>query len=181
MLRSARSRHGHHPVPVGHKGRQGKALAQHLGVLHRHPLQLPDGRILFKDDLAVPGGKDLQRVSPADALGAADLLGDDHPAQLVDAADDSSCFHGFHFLAFQPRGAQAPRFCTVWVLCGKQAGIIRPSILIIMSFIVPVCRAYGLYPRTSAGRPGCGCLLPPCCPPGKGRCRSWCRCAAPAR
>ena len=28
-----------------------------------------------------------------DALGAADLLGDDHPAQFINAADDSGCFH----------------------------------------------------------------------------------------
>ena len=36
----------------------------------------------IRDSLAVPCCEDLQRVSPADALGAADLLGDDHPPQL---------------------------------------------------------------------------------------------------
>ena len=34
-------------------------------------------------------GKDLQWVPAPDALGAADLLGDHHPAQLVDAAHNS--------------------------------------------------------------------------------------------
>ena len=33
------------------------------------------------------------RVAAADTLGAADLLRDDHPSQLIDAADDSGCFH----------------------------------------------------------------------------------------
>ena len=39
------------------------------------------------------GGEDLEGVAAADTLGAADLLRDDHPAQLIDAADDSGCFH----------------------------------------------------------------------------------------
>ena len=78
---------------AGHEGRQGEASAQHLGVLHRHPLQLPHRGILLKDDLAVAGGEDLEGVAAADTLGAADLLRDDHPAQLIDAADDSGCFH----------------------------------------------------------------------------------------
>ena len=56
-------------------------------------LQLPHRGILLKDDLAVAGGEDLEGVAAADTLGAADLLRDDHPAQLIDAADDSGCFH----------------------------------------------------------------------------------------
>ena len=66
-----------------------------LGILGRHCVHLANGRILFKDHLAVARGEDLQRVAAADALGAADLLGDHHPAQLVDAAHDSCCFHVF--------------------------------------------------------------------------------------
>ena len=84
---------GEDAVTVCHEGRQGEASAQHLGVLHRHPLQLPHRGVLLKDDLAVAGGEDLEGVAAADTLGAADLLRDDHPAQLIDAADDSGCFH----------------------------------------------------------------------------------------
>ena len=35
----------------------------------------------------------LWRVALPDAHGAADLLGDDHPAQVVDPSHDSSCLH----------------------------------------------------------------------------------------
>ena len=93
MLRSACPAHGQNVVPVGHKGGEGKALVEHLGVLGGHGAHLPDGRILFEDHFPVPGGKDLQWVPAPDALGAADLLGDDHPAQFINAADDSGCFH----------------------------------------------------------------------------------------
>ena len=74
---------GEDAVTVRHEGRQGEASAQHLGVLHRHPLQLPHRGVLLKDDLAVAGGEDLEGVAAADTLGAADLLRDDHPAQLI--------------------------------------------------------------------------------------------------
>ena len=40
-----------------------------------------------------PCQRRLQRVALADTHGAADLLGDDHPAQFINAADDSGCFH----------------------------------------------------------------------------------------
>lgn len=70
-------------VTVRHEGRQGEASAQHFGVLHRHPVQLPHRGILLKDDLAVAGGEDLEGVAAADTLGAAYLLRDDHPAQLI--------------------------------------------------------------------------------------------------
>ena len=37
----------------------------------------------------------LQRVALADAEGAADLLGDDDPAEVVDPADDACSFHSW--------------------------------------------------------------------------------------
>ena len=40
-----------------------------------------------------------QGVSLPDSHGPSDLLGDDHPAQVVDAADDSGCFHIQNLLA----------------------------------------------------------------------------------
>ena len=77
-------------VPVTDEGRQCEALAQRIHILRRHAAQLPHRRILLEDDLAVAGREDLQRVSPADALGAADLLGDDDPPQLIPSCQSKS-------------------------------------------------------------------------------------------
>ena len=96
-------------VPVGDKCSQGKALVQHICILHRHIAHLPHRRILFEDDLAIPRGEDLQRVAPADALGTADLLGDHHPAQLVNASHDSGCFHTL----YPPSGPCAARETSI--------------------------------------------------------------------
>lgn len=56
-------------VPVGDKCSQGKALVQHICILHRHIAHLPHRRILFEDDLAIPRGEDLQRVAPGGCAG----------------------------------------------------------------------------------------------------------------
>ena len=41
------------------------------------------------------------RVAFADTHGAADLLGDDHSAEVVDPSDNSCCFHIYkNFLCF---------------------------------------------------------------------------------
>lgn len=74
---------GDDAVPVADDGGAGKVFLQHLGVLGGEGGHLADGRILFEDDLAVAGGENFQRVPLADALGAAYLLGDDHPPQFV--------------------------------------------------------------------------------------------------
>lgn len=70
-------------VPVADEGCQCETLAQRIDVLGRHAAQLPHRRILFEDDFSLAGRENFQRVAPADALGAADLLRDDHPPQLV--------------------------------------------------------------------------------------------------
>ena len=93
QLPPAAAADGQDAVPVGHKGRKRELAAEHLRILGGKGVYLPDGRILFKDHLPISGGKDLQWVSPPDALGAADLLGDHHPAKFIDAAHDTGCFH----------------------------------------------------------------------------------------
>ena len=69
------------------------SLAQAVADLSGEVRDLPDGGILFEDELPVLVCEDLQRVALADAHGAADLLGDHHPAQVVDAPHDSGCLH----------------------------------------------------------------------------------------
>ena len=77
------ARDGDDRVPVADGGDAVGGLAQAVADLRGKIRQLPDGGILFKDQLPVLVGEDLQRVTLADAHGAADLLGDHHPAQVV--------------------------------------------------------------------------------------------------
>ncbi len=56
-------------------------LVQDVRILGSKSGQFADGRIFFKDDLAVVAGENFQRVTLADAQGAADFLGNDHTTQ----------------------------------------------------------------------------------------------------
>ena len=46
-----------------------------------------------KQEIKVRVQRCLQRVALTDTHGAADLLGDHDPAQVIDAPHDPSCFH----------------------------------------------------------------------------------------
>ena len=74
---------GNDAVPVGDNGRQLGGPGQGVAELSGKVLQPANERILLKNDLAVPGGEDLQGVTLADTHGAADLFGDHHAAQVV--------------------------------------------------------------------------------------------------
>ena len=50
-------------------------------------------RVFFEDDLAVVAGENFQRVTLADAQGAADFLWNDHTTQVIDSSNDSGSFH----------------------------------------------------------------------------------------
>lgn len=58
-------------------------LVQDVRILGSKSGQFADGRIFFKDDLAVVAGENFQRVTLADAQGAADFLGNDHTTQVI--------------------------------------------------------------------------------------------------
>ena len=70
-------------VPVGDGGGSTAAFGQSLAELSGKVIQTAHEGILFKNDLALPTGVDLQRGALADTHGAPDLLGDDYPAQVV--------------------------------------------------------------------------------------------------
>ena len=93
QLGAARAGDGHKLVPVANHDRHAEVFGQNLGIDGGELAQAQQRRILFKNDFPVGIGKNFQRVALAYALGAADLLGDDHAAQLVDAAHDARCFH----------------------------------------------------------------------------------------
>ena len=93
QLPLAGARHGDHGVPVGDGGGEVGAAAQCVTELGGKVLQPADEGVFLEDDLPLPRGVDLQRVTLADAHGAADLLGDDNAAKIVDPAHDPCCFH----------------------------------------------------------------------------------------
>ena len=93
QLPLAAAGHGDDGVAVAHGGDRPGGLVQRIADLHGELGQLAHRGILFKNDLPVGVGVDLQRVALADAHGAADLLGDDHAAEVVDPAHDSGCLH----------------------------------------------------------------------------------------
>ena len=74
---------GDHGVPVGDGGGEAAGAVEGVAELRRKVLQSPQQGILLENDLPLPGGVDLQRVALTDAHGAADLLGNDHPSQVV--------------------------------------------------------------------------------------------------
>ena len=74
---------GDHGVPVGDSGGEAAGAVEGVAELRRKVLQSPQQGILLENDLPLPGGVDLQRVALTDAHGAADLLGNDHPSQVV--------------------------------------------------------------------------------------------------
>ena len=45
-------------------------------------------------------GKDFKGFALTDFQSSADFLGDDHSAKVINSADNTSCFHSYHFLSF---------------------------------------------------------------------------------
>ena len=80
-------------VPVGDGDELARALVQGLAQLAGEIRQTAHEGVFLKHDAALAVGEDLQGVALPDAHGAADLLRDDLPAQVVDAAHDTSSFH----------------------------------------------------------------------------------------
>ena len=80
-------------IPVTDDHGESAGFVKHFGVGAGKVGKLPQWRILFENDLAIVVGVDLQGVPLADAHGAADLFGDDDPAEVVDSSYDSGCFH----------------------------------------------------------------------------------------
>ena len=78
-----RAGHGYDVVLIGDEHRRTAGFGQCFGVLRGEVAQLADGGILFKNYLSVPLGEYLQRVTLADAQGAANFLGNDDPAEVV--------------------------------------------------------------------------------------------------
>lgn len=75
--------YGDHAVAVTYGDRPARGLVERFADLCGIAAQLAHGRIFFENDLAVLLRVDLQRVTLADAQGAADLLGDDDAAEIV--------------------------------------------------------------------------------------------------
>ena len=62
------------------------SLGERLTELGREVVQPAHEGILLEDDLPVPAGVYLQRVSLTNTHSAPNLLGNDHPSQIIDAA-----------------------------------------------------------------------------------------------
>ena len=75
--------HGDDGVPVGDGADAAGGAAHGLTQLGGKVLHAAQQGIFFENHLAVPAGVDLQRVALSDTHGPPDLLGDDHPAQVV--------------------------------------------------------------------------------------------------
>ena len=84
---------GDHRIPIADRGDGVCSLAQAVADLPGKFRQLPHGGVFLEDQLTILVRENLQRVTLADTHGAADLLGDHHPAEVVDPAHDSGCFH----------------------------------------------------------------------------------------
>jgi len=83
-----------------------------------------------------PGQCCQERVALADAEGAADLLGNDDAAEVVDAADNSSCFHTsiVPFIRFLLNSLWVPNFFgrLLFEHCGYTVSChtIRPPVIV---------------------------------------------------
>ena len=93
QLTLAHTRHSDDGVTVSDGGGELRAAAEGVAELGGKVLQPAQQGIFLENDLAILGRVNLQRVAFTDTHGAADLLGDHHAAQIVDAPDDSGCFH----------------------------------------------------------------------------------------
>lgn len=105
----ARAGGGDDAVPVGDNGSEIGGAGQGVAELGGKVLQAADEGILLKNDLSVPGGEDLQRVALTDPHGAADLLGDYHPAQVV-----CLCQSGAKNFCEVPKNIENTRFFNIW-------------------------------------------------------------------
>lgn len=74
---------GHAVVPIGDDCDLAGGAADGLTQLAGELGHAPHEGILFEDDPAVPVRVDFQRVTFPNTHRAADLLGDDHPAQVI--------------------------------------------------------------------------------------------------
>ena len=93
QLPLAASGHGDDRVPVRHGADAAGGAAHGLAELPGEILHAAQQGILLKNHLAVPAGVNLQGIALPDTHGAANFLGDDHPAKVVNPAHNSSCLH----------------------------------------------------------------------------------------
>ena len=77
------SGHGDDAVPVGDRGDMAGVLHNGLADLRSQLRQVSHGGVFLEDHFSIPLRIDLQRVALADTEGAADFLGNDHPAQII--------------------------------------------------------------------------------------------------
>ena len=100
---------GDDAVPVGNGGNMAGGGADGFAHLGGEFLQVPHGGILPEDHSPVLFRIDLQRVALADAQGAADLLGDDDPAQIV-----CLCQSGAKNFCEVPKSIENTGFFSIW-------------------------------------------------------------------
>ena len=77
---------------------------------------LPYGGVFFQNDLAGHIGEDLHGHALPDLQCAADFLGDDHPAQVVNPADNSC---GFHTIPPKNNAGQFPAGYLTGSICQR--------------------------------------------------------------
>ena len=82
-----------HLVPVCNADHEPRSLGHGVRILSGKRIEFHHRRVLFENDLPFPVCEYLQRRALPEPERAADLLGDHHPAQVVDSPYDSSSFH----------------------------------------------------------------------------------------
>ncbi|MNI75547.1 hypothetical protein D3C73_1317090 [compost metagenome] len=69
------------------------ALEERIGILLGEITHFADRGVFLQDDLSIPIDKDLQRITFPNAQGPANFLRNNDTAQIVNTANNSSCFH----------------------------------------------------------------------------------------
>jgi hypothetical protein len=90
---TSRTGSSYYLVVVGDAGKHAGGLGEGLGVFFCKKAKLSDWRVFFQNDFAFTVGENFKRGTFFDSQGPADFFWDDHPAQFINAADDSGCFH----------------------------------------------------------------------------------------
>ena len=87
---------GDDAVPVADDHRSGTGAVEGLAQIGGGCRLLPGGRIFFKDHASADLGENFHWLSLPDLEGAANLLGDDHPSQIVPLCQvGAKKFNGF--------------------------------------------------------------------------------------
>ncbi|AEI46086.1 hypothetical protein KNP414_07596 [Paenibacillus mucilaginosus KNP414] len=72
-----------------------RAFIERFGIFFGEITEFTDGGVFLQNHFSITVHENFKRVPFADPEGAANLLWDYDPAKIVDATNNSSCFHMF--------------------------------------------------------------------------------------